>query len=404
MNKRKKLDLNSYSRASKYRMLQACKDNPTDSESLSESNPESSDSSSCRSIKKAKNPGTRNRSLVQKSTHYDELYDYSMYNSQRSEQNSAYVCKDKESSEGSSDDSSEESLEEPSEESSDDSSDELSDFDEEDVIKKSNAPLYPGAKITIGESLISILKLSVRFTITGVLLAAILELIALHCPEPNFGIPSKNDLTFSWNTDGVPIFKSSKMSIWPFYLMVNELPYKLRIKKENVILAGLWFGVEKPSENLFMESMIEQLNDLYNGINVEILKSNEFVKIRGIILSGTCDLPAKALFMNIKQFNSCHGCPNCKIKTRNLEKTRVYPYVENLDLRTTKETRLFATQAHETNKSVFGLKPVPTSYICEINTSSLITIEIKNILKICNFFKIDNMYYIVEPVNLIENE
>uniref|UniRef100_A0ABD2XQL8 Uncharacterized protein n=1 Tax=Trichogramma kaykai TaxID=54128 RepID=A0ABD2XQL8_9HYME len=146
------------------------------------------------------------------------------------------------------------------------------------------------------------------------------------------------------------------MSIWPFYLMVNELPYKLRIKKENVILAGLWFGVEKPSENLFMESMIEQLNDLYNGINVEILKSNEFVKIRGIILSGTCDLPAKALFMNIKQFNSCHGCPNCKIKTRNLEKTRVYPYVENLDLRTTKETRLFATQAHETNKSVFGVK------------------------------------------------
>ena len=35
-----------------------------------------------------------------------------------------------------------------------------------------------------------------------------------------------NNISFVLNTDGVPIFKSSKTSIWPIYLMINELPYK----------------------------------------------------------------------------------------------------------------------------------------------------------------------------------
>ena len=41
--------------------------------------------------------------------------------------------------------------------------------------------------------------------------------------------------------DGAPVFKSSKTSIWPIYLIVTELPYKQR-NKENMILASLWYG------------------------------------------------------------------------------------------------------------------------------------------------------------------
>jgi len=36
------------------------------------------------------------------------------------------------------------------------------------------------------------------------------------------------------------------------YLVVNELPYKERVKKENIILAGLFFGNSKPNPNLFL--------------------------------------------------------------------------------------------------------------------------------------------------------
>ena len=49
--------------------------------------------------------------------------------------------------------------------------------------------------------------------------------------------------TIVFNTDGAPLFKSSAYSIWPIFLMVNELPYLVRSKE--LILAGLWFGKDK---------------------------------------------------------------------------------------------------------------------------------------------------------------
>lgn len=38
----------------------------------------------------------------------------------------------------------------------------------------------------------------------------------------------QNFVTLTFNTDGIPVFKSSKYALWPMFLMVNELPYKMR--------------------------------------------------------------------------------------------------------------------------------------------------------------------------------
>lgn len=35
-------------------------------------------------------------------------------------------------------------------------------------------------------------------------------------------------ISFTFNTDGIPVFKSSKSSFWPLFLTVNELPYRIR--------------------------------------------------------------------------------------------------------------------------------------------------------------------------------
>lgn len=39
---------------------------------------------------------------------------------------------------------------------------------------------------------------------------------------------NRNNVSFIWNTDGVPLFKSSKTSMWPLYYVINELPFKMR--------------------------------------------------------------------------------------------------------------------------------------------------------------------------------
>ena len=71
---------------------------------------------------------------------------------------------------------------------------ESSDEDEEEIendpYEDFNEPLYPGAPLTISESILAIFSLAIRFKITGVLLSSILSLISLHCIQPNKCVPS----------------------------------------------------------------------------------------------------------------------------------------------------------------------------------------------------------------------
>ena len=71
---------------------------------------------------------------------------------------------------------------------------------------------------------------------------------------------SCNDISITWNADGIPIFKSSKYSIWPIQCMVNELPPHLRPK--NVLLTGLWFGNSKPEMNTFLKPFVNECQQL----------------------------------------------------------------------------------------------------------------------------------------------
>ncbi|KAG0415916.1 hypothetical protein HPB47_006914, partial [Ixodes persulcatus] len=46
-----------------------------------------------------------------------------------------------------------------------------------------------------------------------------------------------SDLSLTFNTNGSPLFESSKTSVWPIQFTVNELPPSLRFK--HTTLAGL---------------------------------------------------------------------------------------------------------------------------------------------------------------------
>ncbi len=55
-------------------------------------------------------------------------------------------------------------------------------------------------------------------------------------------------LSFTWNTDGIPLYKSSTTSTWPLYLAINELSVTVHYQKENILYVGLWLG-SKPKMN-----------------------------------------------------------------------------------------------------------------------------------------------------------
>lgn len=49
--------------------------------------------------------------------------------------------------------------------------------------------------------------------------------------------------------------------------LTSQLSYKDRIKKEYIILAGIWFGPEKPNANLFIGVFHNSLKKLYRGVD-----------------------------------------------------------------------------------------------------------------------------------------
>ena len=58
------------------------------------------------------------------------------------------------------------------------------------------------------------------------------------------------------SSDGAPLIKSKKFSIWPLICFLVELPPQERYKFENILLTGLWYGKSKPNVPLFLKNFL----------------------------------------------------------------------------------------------------------------------------------------------------
>ena len=187
------------------------------------------------------------------------------------------------------------------------------------------------------------------------------ELYQSHFQNGGF-LREKTNLSFTFNTDGAAVFKSSNVSVWPLFLVINKLPYKLRMKKENMILASLWFGTKKPSMSTFLKPFQETFAEMYDGFQFLSPDIGKFT-CRGILLSGTADLPARSLLCNHIQYNGGFACWKCEQQGESAAvgrgHTRVFPY--DVDdpkgpQRTDENVMHYSNEAENTGRAVKGIK------------------------------------------------
>lgn len=97
------------------------------------------------------------------------------------------------------------------------------------------------------------------------------------------------------NTDGAAVFKSSTNTLWPICIAVTSLPRHLRMRKEYIILASVWFGPRKPDMSIILDPVIMELQQLYcSGVEVNI--SGITKVIRAKLFISLFDIPAKQLW------------------------------------------------------------------------------------------------------------
>nr|XP_047130752.1 uncharacterized protein LOC124810258 [Hydra vulgaris]XP_047134807.1 uncharacterized protein LOC124812339 [Hydra vulgaris]XP_047143849.1 uncharacterized protein LOC124817605 [Hydra vulgaris] len=59
------------------------------------------------------------------------------------------------------------------------------------------------------------------------------------------------------NTDGIPVFKLSKWTLWPLLASIHNFPYSLQIT--NILFFGFWSSFKKPNVQLFLSCFVDFL-------------------------------------------------------------------------------------------------------------------------------------------------
>lgn len=169
---------------------------------------------------------------------------------------------------------------------------------------------------------------------------------------------NSSNVTLSMFTDGIPLFKSSGVSLWPVYFLINEIPAKERFLRKNMLLWGVWQGNGKPKMNMFLHPLVLDLLELYNN-GISIVVGSKTICVKAMVAVITMDLQARAYVTNMTQHNGEYGCLYCEepgvVVESGKGRCRSYPYREvPSKLRKEDELRKNATEAQENGNRIKG--------------------------------------------------
>lgn len=171
------------------------------------------------------------------------------------------------------------------------------------------------------------------------------------------------------NTDGAPVFKSSNYSIWPLYIMPNEIPSEARF--DNVIVLGMWYGEKKPAMSVILDRAVEFFNEISKiGIPCKLKDKEYCVKL--FVIVACVDTIARPPMNCTSQFNANYGCDWCEHPGQYFARSVRYPCLSNPPKERDKATTVeYAKEALKKSKPVVGVKSA--SPLLNLNFFDIIT-------------------------------
>lgn len=166
-------------------------------------------------------------------------------------------------------------------------------------------------------------------------------------------LEDKFNFSYTFNTDGCQPAEKSRITAWPIFFMIHELPDYLR--KKFMLLTGLWISKVEPTMNIFLQPFVDTANDL-SPIGFEWFHDSEKIISKLFPLGCCVDSVARCAILNIKRFNGTYGCTFCEHPTVRIDKVRKYPMLENIPkTRTDDSIRLQMIQAAQRKKDTMGV-------------------------------------------------
>lgn len=141
------------------------------------------------------------------------------------------------------------------------------------------------------------------------------------------------------------------------FLTIYNLPPAIRMKAQNVLMCGLWYGPTKPPVSELLLPVLRNIRELAVS-GVSLMTPTGLNIIRAKIVVGIFDLPAKAAVLCVKQFNGAYGCGVCIHPGLRLPNGACIYLPKTYPDRTHERVMNAAGVAEQENRAVEGVKAV----------------------------------------------
>ena len=91
----------------------------------------------------------------------------------------------------------------------------------------------------------------------------------------------------------------------------------------NLLLAGIWLGPVKPDMSIILQPILDKIHVLHDK-GMPILTPAGPKCLRAKLLCCVFDLPARAMALNLTQWNGRHGCTHCLDEGTQVSHVRIY--------------------------------------------------------------------------------
>ena len=98
------------------------------------------------------------------------------------------------------------------------------------------------------------------------------------------------------------------------YLIIQNLPRRLRYQKENIVLVGVIPGPKEPkhSINSFLRQLVEELKEFWQGVVIDCkFHSQKQIYVRAALTCCACDIPATRKLCGFVGHSALLGCSKC---------------------------------------------------------------------------------------------
>ncbi|CAF1224583.1 unnamed protein product, partial [Didymodactylos carnosus] len=156
--------------------------------------------------------------------------------------------------------------------------------------------------------------------------------ILKSCPD--------SSATLLVNSDGIELLKG--VGIWPFILVLNELPLRERFMLKNIVLPIIWPTGKLPTTKQIqasIQTLVVELVNLENGCDYYIPELGSPRKLHLFTIASCNDKPSQCKMENVKGYMAEYGCGVCytQIRQKSMKRQppiRVYPFEKTSVLRT----------------------------------------------------------------------